>query len=68
METTDADEIKRLTEELTTTSHKLAEKMYSQASQQGAGPGGPGAGSGSRAGPAGGRNPTTMWWMRTLKK
>ncbi len=44
METTDAAEIKRLSEELTTTSHKLAEKMYSQASQQGPGPGGPGAG------------------------
>ena len=56
MEGTDAGEIKRLTEELTNTSHKLAEKMYSQASQQGSGPGGPGAGSG--AGPAGsGRKP-----------
>jgi molecular chaperone DnaK len=37
MEGTDADEIKRLTEELTQTSHKLAEAMYAKASgaQQG---------------------------------
>ncbi len=54
METTDAAEIKRLTEELTTSSHKLAEKMYSQASQQGAGPGGPGPDPGAQAGPGGG--------------
>ena len=32
MEGTDADEIKRLTEELTQTSHKLAEAMYAKAS------------------------------------
>lgn len=57
METTDAAEIKRLSEELTTTSHKLAEKMYSQASQQGAGPGGPGPDPGAQAGPGGGRKP-----------
>lgn len=54
METTDADEIKRLSDELTQASHKLAEKMYSQASQQG-----PGAGSGPEAGsgPGGGKKP-----------
>jgi molecular chaperone DnaK len=33
METEDADEIKRLSEALTQTSHKLAEAMYQQASQ-----------------------------------
>ena len=54
MEGNDADEIKRLTEELTGTSHKLAEKMYSQASQQA---GGPGAGPQEGAGPSGGRKP-----------
>ena len=37
MEGSDAAEITRLTDELTQTSHKLAEKMYSQASHQGAG-------------------------------
>jgi len=52
METNDAAEIKRLSEELTQTSHKLAEKMYSQASQQG-GEAGPQPG----AGPAGGKRP-----------
>jgi len=57
METTDAAEIKRLSEELTTSSHKLAEKMYSQASQQGAGPGGPGPDPGAQAGPGGTRKP-----------
>jgi molecular chaperone DnaK len=57
METTDAAEIKRLSEELTASSHKLAEKMYSQASQQGAGPGGPGPDPGAQAGPGGGRKP-----------
>jgi molecular chaperone DnaK len=40
METENTDEIKRLSEELTQTSHKLAEAMYQQASQ---GPGGEGA-------------------------
>ncbi len=54
MEGNDADEIKRLTEELTGTSHKLAEKIYSQASQQA---GGPGAGTQEGAGPSGGRKP-----------
>ncbi len=54
METTDAGEIKRLSDELTQTSHKLAEKMYSQASQQG--PGG-GAGPEPGAGPSGGKKP-----------
>jgi molecular chaperone DnaK len=54
MEGNDADEIKRLTEELTGTSHKLAEKMYSQASQQA---GGPGAGPQEGAGPSGSRKP-----------
>jgi molecular chaperone DnaK len=57
METTDAAEIKRLSEELTTSSHKLAEKMYSQASQQGAAPGGPGPDPGAQAGPGGTRKP-----------
>ena len=37
METEDTDEIKRLSEELTQTSHKLAEAMYQQASQGQAG-------------------------------
>jgi molecular chaperone DnaK len=37
MEGNDAAEIRRLSDELTQTSHKLAEKMYSQASQQAAG-------------------------------
>ena len=53
MEGSDAGEIKRLTDELTQTSHKLAEKMYSQASQQG----GPGAGPEAQAGPSGGKKP-----------
>ena len=43
----------RLTDELTQTSHKLAEKMYSQASHQG----GPGAGPEAQAGPSGGKKP-----------
>jgi molecular chaperone DnaK len=51
MEGSDAAEIKRLTDELTQTSHKLAEKMYSQASQQGD----PGAGPEAGAGPSGGK-------------
>jgi len=45
MEADDAQEIKRLSDELTQTSHKIAEMMYSRASQQqahaGAGGGGP---------------------------
>jgi molecular chaperone DnaK len=56
METSDSAEIKRLSEELTQSSHKLAEKMYSQASQQGPG-GGPGAGPEAEAGPSGGKKP-----------
>jgi molecular chaperone DnaK len=52
MEGSDAAEIKRLIDELTQTSHKLAEKMYSQASQQG-----PGAGPEAQAGPSGGKKP-----------
>jgi molecular chaperone DnaK len=50
MEGSDAGEIKRLSEELTQTSHKLAEKMYSQASQQG-----PGAGPEAESGSSGGK-------------
>jgi molecular chaperone DnaK len=53
MEGSDAAEIKRLSDELTQTSHKLAEKMYSQASQQG----GPGGGPEDGAGPSGGKKP-----------
>jgi molecular chaperone DnaK len=44
MEGEDAEEIKRLSEELTQVSHKLAEAMYQQASQAGEQPGGPGTG------------------------
>ena len=47
MEGEDAAEIKRLTEELTQTSHKLAEAMYQQASKAG----------GQQAGPQGGDQP-----------
>ncbi len=47
METEDAAEIKRLTEELTQASHKVAEAMYARASQQA--PGG-GAAGGAAAG------------------
>jgi len=47
MEGEDAEEIKRLTEELTQTSHKLAEAMYQQASKAGA----------QQAGPQGGDQP-----------
>ncbi len=51
METSDATEIKRFSDELTQTSHKLAEKMYSQASQSG-----PEAGAhGGDAGPSAGK-------------
>ena len=39
MEGEDTDEIKRLTEELTTASHKVAEAMYQQAAQEGQQPG-----------------------------
>jgi molecular chaperone DnaK len=44
MESDDTEEIKRLTEELTQASHKLAEAIYQQASQAGAAGGGPDAG------------------------
>ncbi|MBA4392088.1 MAG: molecular chaperone DnaK [Desulfobacca sp.] len=54
METSDSAEIKRLSDELTQTSHKLAEKMYSQASQQGPGAG-PEAGARGGAGPSAGK-------------
>jgi molecular chaperone DnaK len=50
MESDDVDEIKRLSEELTQTSHKLAEAMYQQASH---GEGAAGAGGGADAGQAG---------------
>ncbi len=50
METSDATEIKRLSDELTQTSHKLAEKMYSQASQSGPEAGAHGEGAGPSAG------------------
>ncbi|MBI5605310.1 MAG: molecular chaperone DnaK [Deltaproteobacteria bacterium] len=53
METTDAGEIKRLSDELTQNSHKLAEKMYSQASQQG--PGGDAGPEHGAGGPSGGK-------------
>jgi molecular chaperone DnaK len=53
MEGEDITEIKRLSEELTQTSHKLAEAMYQQASKgegaAGAGPGAAGAGGGPSA-------------------
>ena len=50
METDNIDEIKRLTEELTQASHKLAEAVYQKASQAGQGPG-PGGDAGAEAGP-----------------
>jgi molecular chaperone DnaK len=53
MEGDNAEEIKKLTEELTQTSHKLAEALYAQASQQGGQAEGGGAeGTGSPTGPA----------------
>ena len=52
MEGDDTSEIKRLTEELTQTSHKLAEAMYQQASQAGAQGGGPDMGGDSAQGQA----------------
>jgi molecular chaperone DnaK len=52
MEGDDTAEIKRLTEELTQTSHKLAEAMYQQASQAGAQAGGPDMGGDSAQGQA----------------
>jgi len=52
MEGDDIEQIKQCTEELTQTSHKLAEAMYQQASQQAEGqPGDPGADPGQEAGP-----------------
>ena len=58
MEGEDVAEIKRLSEELTQTSHKLAEAMYQQASQTdaqdaGAGPGPEAGAAGGQAGAAG---------------
>jgi molecular chaperone DnaK len=52
MEGENVEEIKRLSEELTQTSHKLAEAMYKQASQKEGGPQ-DGAESASQQGPAG---------------
>ena len=52
MEGDDTAEIKRLTEELTQTSHKLAEAMYQKASQAGAQAGGPDMGGDSAQGQA----------------
>ena len=55
LEGEDVEEIKRLSEELTTASHKLAEAMYQQASAEGQAAGAgeqPGAGQGSKAGGA----------------
>ena len=52
MEGEDAEEIKRLTDELTQASHKVAEAMYAQATQQqeqaGGAPGGESAGGASQ--------------------
>ena len=47
LETDNAEEIKRLADELTQASHKLAETMYSQAAQQAGGTEGPEAASGA---------------------
>ena len=52
MEGENVEEIKRLSEELTQTSHKLAEAIYKQASQKEGGPQG-GAENASQQGPAG---------------
>jgi len=54
MEGEDVEEIKRLSEELTQSSHKLAEAMYQQASAQGAEQAGAGDGTdpGQQAGAA----------------
>jgi len=48
----DTEEIKRLTEELTQASHKLAETMYANAASQDQDPGAGGAGPESAAGPS----------------
>jgi len=59
LESDDVEELKRLSDELTNASHKLAEAMYQQASQAGAeggfagGPGGPGFDPNMGAGAAG---------------
>jgi molecular chaperone DnaK len=55
LDSDDVEEIKRLSEELTTASHKLAEAMYQQAAQAGAA--GPGAGFGAGPGPEAGAGP-----------
>ena len=56
MELDNTDEIKKLTEELTQASHKLAEVLYAQATQQQGGTGGPtgaeGAGPDAEPGPS----------------
>ena len=52
MEGEDTEEIKRLTEELTQASHKVAEAMYAQASQQDAQAGGPPPEGESASGPS----------------
>ncbi|MFZ0611351.1 MAG: molecular chaperone DnaK [Desulfobacterales bacterium] len=51
MESDDTQEIKRLSEELTQQSHKLAEAMYQQASQKGGPPPGAGGDAGSAKAP-----------------
>jgi len=51
METNDPSTIKSAQEELTRTSHKLAEAMYAKASQKGAAGPGPGAEAGPQEGP-----------------
>jgi molecular chaperone DnaK len=48
IDTDNVDEIKKLTEELTQSSHKLAEAMYQQASQENPGDAGPGPEAGSQ--------------------
>ncbi len=48
IESDNVDEIKRLTEELTQSSHKLAEAMYQQAAQENPGAAGPGAEAGAQ--------------------
>jgi molecular chaperone DnaK len=51
METNDASTIKSAEEELTRSSHKLAEAMYAKASQKGAAGPGAEAGAGPQEGP-----------------
>jgi molecular chaperone DnaK len=50
MEGENSEEIKRITEELTQASHKIAEAMYAKASQQQQGQGAGGAGAGEASG------------------